>query len=345
MKYSQEFEQQIKDTAAAQIVEIVGDYVELRRHGGGWIGCCPFHDEKTPSFNVSKGKGFYKCFGCGEGGDVIKFLMKINRWEYVEALEYLAGRFGMIDTGETAPRPAERPARKTERPAVQYVSNEILQETMRADKRGNTFFQFICSKFGGSEENRARVREVVKMYCLGVHGAAVTFPQIDTNGRCRYIKPMTYKADGHRDKTRPPYKIPRDLENYQQTLFGAHLLRGYAGKVAVVEAEKTAVIMAIVDREQRYLWLATGGSQNFEKKADILSGHDITIFPDSDEFEQWRKIAADKLACMCRVVRIEDTLHLLYKSNPEEYKNKDLADLVLKELPAVQIDVNEIINQ
>jgi len=80
----------------ADIVEIVGQYVELRPVGNDrFKACCPFHDEKTPSFNVSRDKGFYKCFGCGEGGDVFKFLQKIENITFREALERLAQRYGV----------------------------------------------------------------------------------------------------------------------------------------------------------------------------------------------------------------------------------------------------------
>lgn len=77
------------------IVEVVGQYVELKKAGRHHKGCCPFHSEKTPSFTVSEELGFYKCFGCGVGGDVIKFLMEIEGIEFLDALERLADRVGI----------------------------------------------------------------------------------------------------------------------------------------------------------------------------------------------------------------------------------------------------------
>ncbi|MFB9568888.1 DNA primase [Saccharopolyspora hordei] len=79
-----------------RIDEVVGDYVALRSAGGGaQKGLCPFHDEKTPSFNVRPSHGTFHCFGCGEGGDVIAFLMKIEHLGFVEAVERLADRVGI----------------------------------------------------------------------------------------------------------------------------------------------------------------------------------------------------------------------------------------------------------
>jgi DNA primase len=84
-----------------RIDEVVGEYVALRRAGGGALkGLCPFHDEKTPSFNVRSTHGTFHCFGCGEGGDVIAFVMKIDHLSFVEAVERLAERVGIQLTYE-----------------------------------------------------------------------------------------------------------------------------------------------------------------------------------------------------------------------------------------------------
>jgi DNA primase len=81
--------------AAADIVEIVGDYVKLKKSGSGFIGLCPFHQEKTPSFHVTPRLGIYKCFGCGESGDVFSFVMKMEGIGFPESLKTLADRYGI----------------------------------------------------------------------------------------------------------------------------------------------------------------------------------------------------------------------------------------------------------
>jgi DNA primase len=77
------------------IGDVVSEFVQLRKAGSSWKGLCPFHSEKTPSFFVSREKGVYHCFGCGEGGDSITFMMKFKNMDYREAVEELCGRYGV----------------------------------------------------------------------------------------------------------------------------------------------------------------------------------------------------------------------------------------------------------
>lgn len=80
---------------AAQIVDIVSDFVTLRRRGVNFVGLCPFHDDKTPSFYVSPAKGLCKCFSCGKGGNAVHFIMEHEQMTYPEALKYLAKKYGI----------------------------------------------------------------------------------------------------------------------------------------------------------------------------------------------------------------------------------------------------------
>jgi DNA primase len=77
------------------IVDIVGEYVPLKKRGANYLGLCPFHTEKTPSFTVHREKQFYHCFGCGKGGDVISFLMDISGMSFIETMQHLADRLGL----------------------------------------------------------------------------------------------------------------------------------------------------------------------------------------------------------------------------------------------------------
>ncbi len=88
--FENELIEQIKD--ANDIVSVISEHVALKKRGKNYWGCCPFHNEKTPSFSVAPEKGFYYCFGCHASGNVIKFLMELEHLSFVEVLERLANR-------------------------------------------------------------------------------------------------------------------------------------------------------------------------------------------------------------------------------------------------------------
>ena len=86
MFYSEDIIEQVR--SENNIVDVIGDYVKLQKKGSSYFGLCPFHNEKSPSFSVSPHKQMYYCFGCGEGGNVISFLMKYENYTFVEAVAY-----------------------------------------------------------------------------------------------------------------------------------------------------------------------------------------------------------------------------------------------------------------
>src|SRR5215510_15138495 len=101
--------------AAMEILPLVEDVVRLRKAGSTYKGLCPFHQERTPSFTVSPARGTFKCFGCGEGGDAITFLEKVENVDFVGAIELLARRFGVeLEYEEISPE-AEAARRRKDR--------------------------------------------------------------------------------------------------------------------------------------------------------------------------------------------------------------------------------------
>ncbi len=81
---------------AADIYDVISGFVSLKKHGANYVGCCPFHNEKTGSFTVSPSKGIYKCFGCGKGGNAVNFIMEHEQLSYLEALRWLAAKYNII---------------------------------------------------------------------------------------------------------------------------------------------------------------------------------------------------------------------------------------------------------
>jgi DNA primase len=140
------------------IADVVGEQVTLRNAGGGSLkGLCPFHDEKSPSFHVTPTRGFYHCFGCGEGGDVITFVMKIDHLSFAEAVERLAGRVGYqltYEQGGAAPR--QQQGQRTRLVAAHAAAAEFYLEQLSSpeavlarrflDERG--FDQSAAAHFG-----------------------------------------------------------------------------------------------------------------------------------------------------------------------------------------------------
>lgn len=119
----------------ARIEEVVGAHVQLKSAGvGSMKGLCPFHDERSPSFHVRPQVGRYHCFGCGEGGDVIDFVMKVDGLPFAEAVEYLAGRVGLqlrYEEGGPA-RPTEEPGRRRRLIEAHKVAEEFYREQLVA---------------------------------------------------------------------------------------------------------------------------------------------------------------------------------------------------------------------
>src|SRR5688572_10474560 len=98
--------------STVSIVDVVAQHVQLRKSGRNWLGLCPFHAERTPSFNVREETGRYKCFGCDASGDVFTFVQEIEHVDFVGAVEQLAAKAGIQLTYTTAGHSKERARRK-----------------------------------------------------------------------------------------------------------------------------------------------------------------------------------------------------------------------------------------
>ena len=119
--------------ARADVVDIVGRYVQLKKGGANFMGLCPFHGEKSPSFSVSPSKQFYHCFGCGKNGNVISFLMDHGGMSFVEAVKDLAGQYGM-QVPEEEGSPQDR-ARAAEQRQKQATLTDVLEKACDAYKK------------------------------------------------------------------------------------------------------------------------------------------------------------------------------------------------------------------
>ncbi len=146
---------------ATRIEEVIGEFVSMKRRGTNYVACCPFHDEKTPSFSVSPTKNLYKCFGCGESGNAVGFLMKHEHYTYPEALRWLAKKYHIeVEEEEMT---AEQKERQTERDGLFHVSEfaqkyfaQLLYEDEMGKAVGLSYFH-----------NRGLTDSVIKAFGLG----------------------------------------------------------------------------------------------------------------------------------------------------------------------------------
>ena len=144
-----------------RIEEVVGDFVQLKKRGANYIGHCPFHNEKTPSFTVSATKGIYKCFGCGKGGNSVSFVMEHEHYSYPEALKYLAEKYNIeIEEKELSPEQSIRANDRDSLYIINAFANKYFQEQLWKSEEGKavglSYFQ-----------ERAFSEEIIKKFQLG----------------------------------------------------------------------------------------------------------------------------------------------------------------------------------
>lgn len=139
---------------ATEIVDVISDFVTLRRRGANYIACCPFHNEKTPSFSVSPSKGIFKCFGCGKAGSAVTFVMEHEQMTYPEALKYLARKYGIEvhEQEESEEDTADRLKRESMIAVSEFASKfyaDALFNTAEGHSVGLSYFR---QKRGFSDE-------------------------------------------------------------------------------------------------------------------------------------------------------------------------------------------------
>ena len=144
----------------AQIEDVVGDFVTLKRAGATYKACCPFHNEKTPSFVVSPSKGIFKCFGCGKSGTAVGFVMEHESLSYVEALKYLARKYHIevVEKEETAEDIANR-QRNESLMLVSEYAGKFFVDNMQTPDGQVIAYQYFKSR--GLED------ETIRKYGLG----------------------------------------------------------------------------------------------------------------------------------------------------------------------------------
>lgn len=297
-------------------MDVVGAFVPLKKRGANYIGLCPFHNEKTPSFNVNPARGIFKCFGCGEGGDSVSFLMKHEHYTYPEALRWLAERYH-IHIEETEATPEEKAA-QSERDRVFHVNEfaqKYFQNLLFNDEQGRStglsYFEERCLREdtirkwglgyckdswdnfclaakaeGFSEEDMLAAGLVIKNENTGKlydrFRGRVTFPIYNIGGRVLGFSARILSSD----KTKAKYVNSPESIIYTKgkVLFGLHL-----AKDAIVKEDLCYLVEGNMDAVMMYQngvknVVATSGTALTEQQTSLIRRYtrNVTVLYDGD---------------------------------------------------------------
>jgi hypothetical protein len=328
----------LKQLDIAEVAERLGG-VNLKRSARGYVGLCPLHTERTPSFSIDEKTNRYKCFGCGEGGDVIDLVRKLTRCSFLEAADYLQGNAGHI---KPVKRREEQPAPK----GPDFIPQMIVRPTLAAFRQ-SSFYTYLAATIGTNQAD---------IYSRDYYGTGATkngeviFWYHDYNGRPRTGKAVTYDAiTGKRNRDVNMWQVHTSSVVQKQygrpynavpCLFGEHLLTLLPDQVVgVVESEKTAMLAAHYLDHLDMVWLATGGLDrlNFDKhpeRFEVLRGRRVLLYPDShpaehnvQPFKTWSHQAGLMNAAGFKVAVVDILEHL---PESEKAQKPDIADYLTR---------------
>jgi DNA primase len=333
----------------ASIVEIVSDYVSLKKAGRNYMGLCPFHSEKTPSFTVSEEKGIFHCFGCNTGGGVFQFLMQIDQLSFPEALERVAKRYGIvIEQGERGPSARHVNERETlyrinERAALNY------QKMLASHPEGKWAWEYLKSR--GVDEPTARrfmigyaprggsgladmfkkeqlpVQEALRLGLLGQREpgrlyekffARVMFPIGDATGKIVGFGGRVL------DQALPKYLNSSDTPLFHKgaTVYGLHQAKEgirKADRVVVVEGYLDVIALAQHGIDYTVATLGTALTPNHLRALGRYTRNIIALF---DGDEAGRKAAARSFEIFVEAGLLGRGAFLPGREDPDSYVRK-----------------------
>ena len=341
MKISDETLSKIHDISIVTVAEKLG----MKLYGTGNEGrraCCPYHEDQHPSLHFSTKRGCFKCFVCGARGDAIKLVQDQENLSFTEACDWIIKACNIVVVEDA---PASKSVRSVgsvceiKQPSVCPLDPALVDRSLSVDS------EFCRSLVSAGYLTQSQMQSAASRYRLGAtKEGGVIFWEIDAQNRVHTGKIMYYQSDCHRDKTHTPTwvhalikeELPQDYE-LQHCLFGLHLINTGAVKpphIAIVESEKTAVIMSEIIPE--FIWLSCGGLQMF--KPELLSpliDHKVILFPDTDEsgeaFTTWTQIAqqANKLYPFKHPLRISNLLESA-ASLDQKQRKIDIVDFLFE---------------
>ena len=263
----------IKDSSVEEvkqrvdIVDVVSQYTSLRKRGARFVGRCPFHEERTPSFSVNGSEGFYKCFGCQRGGDTIRFVQEVEQLDFVGAIEWLADRFRVtLEYEETSPAQDAARQQRERFYAVLEQTTEYFEKLLWESRAGEPVRAYLASRDLGEDVSRefrlglspgrglaAKAREKgfvdAELRAAGLLNARgndyfpqrLMFPLSDARGRVVGFQARKLRDD---DPLRGKYVNSPESELFRKgaLLYGLHLARP-----AIAKQERAVVVEGNTD--------------------------------------------------------------------------------------------------
>ena len=331
---------------AASIVEVMSEWLTIRKCGSMYECLCPFHDDRhLGSFKINPRRNTYTCYSCGAWGDSLDFLMDYAGMTFHDAVCYLAEKYGIHVQGQESYQPKKKPTPchpHTPSPALPVYEFDKKYLNARRDLSNDNLYNWIVS-LPWNDKQRARIPGIMAAYFVGhsKDGRSI-FWQIDELGRARTAKLMRYQPDGHRDKSK--YAITwlhtifereglynPDKAEVRPTMFGMHLLDVAPNStVNIVESEKSALVAAIYFGEfKNDIWMATGGKtkMKLEYFLPIIAHHRrVNLYPDVDAIDEWINIARSFESDR---VKMQDKYMLAHHTEADGPK-ADIADIIVR---------------
>lgn len=324
------------------IVDLISEYVKLNRSGSNYLGLCPFHNEKTPSFSVSPSRQYYHCFGCGEGGDLINFIMKKENLSFIDAVKYLADRSG-IELREKSQEDLERDKKKEKiyeinRAAARYfyinLSKSIAAQNYLKHRGINIQ---IIKKFGLGysmdswsglmEELKSKGYSDKDLEMAGLVGRTRDGERLYDKFRNRIIFPIIDLQSrvigfGGRvlDDAMPKYLNSQDSLAFSKghNLYGLNLIRERKDRERIILVEGYMDVISLYSYGFSYA-VASLGTAFTESQAKLLSryGNQVYICYDSDAAGEK---ATEKALEVLREIGVDARVILLPKGfDPDDY--------------------------
>lgn len=225
--------------AASDIVDVVSDYVQLKKSGSNLFGLCPFHNEKTPSFSVNPGMGIFKCFGCGVGGDVFQFVMGVERVTFPEAVRFLAEQAGVEIPEEGNPDDASSDAERIQH-ALRHAAR-FFYRTLTESEEGRPALDYVLGRgITAASIKRFGIGYAPDRWDALLKDAARHHVDADTLEQAGLAIPRK-SGDGHYDRFRGRVMFPIFSQVGKVVGFGGRILTSDSDQPKYINTPETAV--------------------------------------------------------------------------------------------------------